>query len=128
MSTPLFDRVHGAICGGKRYPAGQRPRPRGARGGRRMRQRTRVPVVGSVSLVLTLVTVWAMAQPSERTSRIAVIASLEPPSARLASIVQNGAQLAVEDQADALKALGVWVELLALDEAASRWQAGREDQ
>jgi hypothetical protein len=47
----------------------------------------RVRVVGAISLVMTLAAVWAMAQPSERTIKIAVVASLLGPATRLGGIV-----------------------------------------
>jgi len=93
-----------------------------------MRRRTQVRVVGSVSLLLSLVTVWAMAQPSERTIKSAVVASLAGPATQLGGIVHRAAQLAVEEQAQAIQALGLRIELLAHDAKAYRWEVGREGQ
>src|SRR5262245_61064655 len=102
--------------------------PAWSRGGRRMRHWKQVHVVGSISLVMTLAAVWVLAQPSERTIKVAVVGSLLASETRIGGLLQKGAQLAVEEQAEAMQALGLRIELLVHDATAYRWEAGREGQ
>jgi ABC-type branched-subunit amino acid transport system substrate-binding protein len=93
-----------------------------------MRPRDRARVVLLLGLVATTsVAVWAAAQTAERTVKIGLL-TLSDPSTPLPAALRNAAQLAVDEEAEALRPLGIKVELLVHDDWAAPWVPGQVAQ